>query len=257
MLCSKAFAFLLILMTNSNHFFCVSVTVMLLNMVLAVAIIFTLLSYGQSEETELICPAGFFAIGKSWYVGYKKDSMDEKPADTDPKVYSVCANCQDSNNPFLVELCLANIIVDHQNWYYGREAIPEKNITGFKIDMSKKDLKSTLKNISSLHGSQSEYLNCPSGLLHEKLQTRMMPFNKSGNNKTELFFCSICSENINYPSYSFCVGNLTYDFSGNFLLPHLFENPLCNFTFDQTMKMKPYDFYEKAKSCNERKGESN
>lgn len=198
----------------------------------------------EAEEYLLICPEGFKPVGQGWYAktpnnqaidNYQTSLKDltEKLAEEKsiykPAIFSVCVICTNHDEQSLeVESCigyksLRKTSLGHSRKrsshgdYHGTLTWSKAiNPIGLKIDMTKGDLLSTLKNIQVVTNStlRSFYLNCPDGFQLERVEAR-----RSFDSQSRIRECFICTRDQN--EFSSCVSQEKHHFELSLLLPTL------------------------------------
>lgn len=203
----------------------------------------------NSEQYFLVCPSGYKAHGQAWYAETPNNIQTDvvKPSDVDfteqltspsshynPETFSACVICDNSQSThgatIEVEICTGDASLRKDNLAYERRTCSRgdssgtlvwcnaANPIGLVVDMSKKDLLSTLQSMEAITDSsssfQSDYLACPDGFQLDSFEERCNIDIDSYQRR-----CIICSGSS--LKSSSCVARLqTFD-NPSFLLPTL------------------------------------
>lgn len=228
-------------------------------------IMFGLLAHFSSFKTiqaegqfSLLCPTGFKAQGQAWYAASPDGPVDRisysfhdntkrlslQDNHYHPGEYSVCLICINSCFTIQVEICIGHGNLTTHNLAYERRGcqVPEidnhyntsvwcstNGTFGLKVNMSKGDLLSTLRNIESVTdpSKQSPLLMCPPGLQLLRFEAReMLDYDRS---VTVVATCFVCSGS--GFMFSSCIDDHVY-FATSVLIPNLtYIGPKCPFIF--------------------------
>jgi len=214
----------------------------------------------QGNKYQLICPMNYKATGQSWYAEHHKSLGDYsftyelgKVGSTyKPSKFIICVICtygSDERNE--VENCIGHQAIKETNLAYERIRKSDKlaygtlvwsdevDPIGLEVDMSKRDLLSTLQANTALTniGQQSLYLNCPDGFKIKNFKERPPLVKNYGSRK-----CIICS------GYQFTFSSCVVWDNGfcykSLRLPNLYTYavPTVLSLMASGMYLSPYDF---------------